>query len=581
MAKSSDVPMSTNGIESQYATAHIGEKKHFEGVGTTLKNAPAYTPRRLRVITIGAGFSGLTLAHKFQHQHPELQGIVDHTIYESRNELGGTWLVNTYPGVVCDVPSHIYAFPFDPNPDWTHFFSTGQEIWTYMKRTAQKWDLERHVKYGHRVVGAYWQEDRGSWKVMVEHGGMVVEEFADILISAQGFLNSWTWPSIPGLQEFKGKKVHSANWDHGHDYSNKRIAIIGNGSSGIQILPQIAQLEGTHVTSFQRGPTWVVSTMSPASLLGKDDSANNPEYTDEEKRTFRENPAYHHKYRKQIIHRINDSFKMFVKDSKLNSDVLHLAQTQMAEKLNHNTELCEKLIPKFEVGCRRITPGAGYLESFLRPNVCLTQSPIAKVTDSGIETADGKFHEVDIIVCATGFDVSYRPRYPIVGRNKANLGEMWAKEPRAYLSLTCENMPNYFMFTGPNALIGHGSLMESLGWSAEYMIKWIKKIAFEDIKAIAPKGRAIEEFNSYSDQIHKTLTWTGSCRSWYKNNTVDGRVTATFAGSALLFKRLIEDLRPEDFDISFRSCNRFQFLGNGFVEYELQEGNDLAWYVER
>lgn len=184
-------------------------------------------------------------------------------------------------------------------------------------------------------------------------------------------------------------------------------------------------------------------------------------------------------------------------------------------------------------------------------------------------------------MCATGFDVSYRPRYPIVGRNKANLGEMWAKEPRAYLSLACENMPNYFMFTGPNALIGHGSLMESLGWSAEYMIKWIKKIAFEDIKAIAPKASAIDEFNSYSDQIHKTLTWTGSCRSWYKNNTVDGRVTATFAGSALLFKRLIEDLRPEDFDISFRSCNRFQFLGNGFVEYELQEGNDLAWYVER
>ncbi|KAH8695160.1 hypothetical protein BGW36DRAFT_453017 [Talaromyces proteolyticus] len=563
MVGSSDVPMSTN------------------EVGTTLKNAPAYTPRRLRVVTIGAGYSGLTLAHKFQHQHPELQGIIDHTIYESRSELGGTWLVNTYPGVVCDVPSHIYAFPFDPNPDWTRFFSTGPEIWAYMKKTAQKWDLERHVKYDHRVVGAYWQEDRGAWKVMVEHGGIVVEDFADILISAQGFLNSWTWPSIPGLQEFKGKKVHSANWDHEHDYSNKRIAVIGNGSSGIQILPQMAKLEGTHVTSFQRGPTWVVSTMSPASLLGKDDSANNPEYTDEEKRNFRENPAHHNKYRKQIIHKINDSFKMFVKNSQLNLDVLHLAQTQMAEKLNHDTELCEKLIPKFEVGCRRITPGEGYLESFLRPNVDLTQSPITKVTDSGIQTADGKFHEVDIIVCATGFDVSYRPRYPIVGRNKADLGEMWTKEPRSYLSLASANMPNYFMFTGPNALIGHGSLMESLGWSAEYMIKWIKKIAFEDIKAIAPKESAIEQFINYSDQIHNTLTWTGSCRSWYKNNTVDGRVTATFAGSALLFKRLIEDLRPEDFDIDFRSCNRFRFLGSGFVGYELQEGNDLAWYVDR
>lgn len=166
---------------------------------------PAYKPRKLRIVTIGAGYSGLTLAHKFQHQHAELQNFIEHTIYEARSELGGTWLVNTYPGVVCDVPSHIYvsvnllrasfakliysqAFPFDPNPDWSHFFSTGAEIWNYMKKTAQKWNLERDVKYNHRVVGAYWQEARGQWKVLVEHDSHVSETFADVLISAQGFL---------------------------------------------------------------------------------------------------------------------------------------------------------------------------------------------------------------------------------------------------------------------------------------------------------------------------------------------------------------------------------------------------------
>lgn len=186
-----------------------------------------------------------------------------------------------------------------------------------------------------------------------------------------------------------------------------------------------------------------------------------------------------------------------------------------------------------------------------------------------------------IVVCATGFDVSYRPQYPIVGRNGIHLADKWAEEPKSYLSLASADMPNYFMFTGPNALIGHGSLMESLGWSAEYMIKWIKKIAFEDIKAVAPKETAVEDFIVYSDQIHQTLTWTGACRSWYKNNTVDGRVTATFAGSALLFKKLIEELRPEDFDIKPRDKNRFRFLGNGFMAYELQKGNDLAWYVEK
>ncbi|ETI19940.1 hypothetical protein G647_08955 [Cladophialophora carrionii CBS 160.54] len=562
-------------------SAHAGDAQHLEEVSTGLNDVPAYTSRKLRVVTIGAGYSGLTLAHKLQHQHSDLSDVIDHTIYEARSELGGTWLVNTYPGVVCDVPSHIYAFPFDPNPGWSRFFSTGPEIWAYMKKTAQKWNLERDIKYNHRVTGAYWQEDRGQWRVMVEHNNTVIEDYADILISAQGFLNTWNWPLIPGLQDFRGKKVHSASWDHDYDYSNKRIAVIGNGSSGIQILPQLAKLPGTKVTSFQRGPTWVVSTMSPASLLGKDDPAYNPEYTEEEKRAFLQDPQKHHQYRKKIIHSINDGFKMFVKNSELNKQIYDLARQEMAAKLENNPELCEKLIPKWELGCRRITPGEGYLEAFLRENVGVTQSPITKIDADSVHTTDGQVYKVDVVVCATGFDVSYRPQYPVVGRGKVSLADKWAKEPSSYLSLASPDMPNYFMFTGPNALIGHGSLMESLGWSAEYMIKWMRKIASEDINAVVPKQSVVDDFIVYSDQIHQILTWTGACRSWYKNNTIDGRVTATFAGSALLFKRLIQDLRPEDFDIEPRTKNRFRFLGNGFLQYELQKANDLAWYVEK
>jgi cation diffusion facilitator CzcD-associated flavoprotein CzcO len=277
--------------------------------------------------------------------------------------------------------------------------------------------------------------------------------------------------------------------------------------------------------------------------------------------------------------------------------VYKLAANQMAEKLQHRQELCNALIPKWELGCRRITPGEGYLESFLLPNVELTQSPIVEVTETGIRTADGKFHEVDVgklsrcrtayqpdiwtVVCATGFDVSYRPPYPIIGRNGVELGELWSKEPISYMSLACPHMPNYFLFTGPNATIGHGSLMESLGWTAAYIIKWMKKILEEDIKAIVPKEQAVADFVAYEDQIHKTLVWSGGCRSWYKNSTIDGRVVALFGGSALLYRHLISNLRPEDFEIEFRSANRYRFLGNGFTEYELEKTNDLAWYVEK
>jgi len=251
----------------------------------------------------------------------------------------------------------------------------------------------------------------------------------------------------------------------------------------------------------------------------------------------------------------------------------------MSSKLNNDPDLCAKLIPKWELGCRRVTPGDGYLESFIRPNVHLTNSKISRITPSGIETEDGTFYPLDVIVTATGFDVSQIPPYPVVGRNGVSLAEKWKDEPESYLSLACPDMPNYFLFTGPNATVGHGSLIQSMSWCADWMIQWLRKMSYENIKSIAPKQDVVDEFVRYGDQIHKTLTWTGGCRSWYKANRVDGRVTATFAGSAILFNKLVERIRPEDFEIRYAGRNRFAFMGNGFTPYELQEGADLAYYV--
>lgn len=213
---------------------------------------------------------------------------------------------------------------------------SGPEIHNYMKRTVKKWDLDRDVYLNTKVVGARWQEDSGLWKVIVTHEGGTREEYAEVLISGQGFLKCvaipnppalekcryflltgsttecslWKWPDIKGLDSFKGKKVHSADWDHSYNYTKKRIGVIGNGSSGIQIVPQLAGLEGTEVTSFQRGPTWVVSRMSAAMLLGRDDITPNPEYTEEDQRRFAVDPKYHNEYRRQLVHRINKAFRM-------------------------------------------------------------------------------------------------------------------------------------------------------------------------------------------------------------------------------------------------------------------------------
>lgn len=306
-ASSNEVPVvaTVNGHTNDTARA-----KGVVDINIPLQQHPAYAARKLKVITVGAGFSGMILAHKLRYEHPEVGEIVDHTIYESRAEVGGTWLVNTYPGVQCDVPAHIYAFPFDPNTEWDRFYATGEQIQDYFVRTVRKWDLDRDVQLSTKVVGLQWLEEKSQWRVTTEYQNSTREELADLVISAQGFLNAWNWPDIPGLHDFKGHKTHSASWDHDFTYAGKRIAVIGNGSSGIQILPVMASLPGTQVTSFQRGPTWVVSRMDPGRLLGKADAGDNPQYSVEEKRRFRLDPAHHNTYRKQLVHRTNQAFGM-------------------------------------------------------------------------------------------------------------------------------------------------------------------------------------------------------------------------------------------------------------------------------
>ncbi|KAK5948842.1 hypothetical protein OHC33_010093 [Knufia fluminis] len=558
-------------------------------ISDLFKDIPAYTPRRkLKVVTVGAGFSGLLFAHKLQHQYPEMQNMVEHKILESRNELGGTWLVNTYPGIQCDVPAHIYAFPFDPNPNWSHFYASGKEIHEYLVKTTKKWNLDRDIQFGTRLQEARWQAEKGQYRLALLRDEKEEVEYADVLVSGQGILNNWKWPSIPGLDDFEGEKSHSAYWNHTHDYSNKRIAVIGNGSSGIQIIPQMAKLPGATVISFQRKPTYIYYRMPPSKLLGRPNISGNPEYTEEDKTRFRDEPGAHRAHRRLLVHRINKAFKMFVKDSPQSQEASRLAREQMAEKLNHDPRLCKMLIPEWSLGCRRITPGEGYLESFLRENVHLTQSPIKQVTSNSIMTEDGTEHDVDVIVCATGFEVSFRPQFKLYGKEEESgtsqqfeLGELWSDEAESYMSICAPHMPNYFMFGGPNAVIAHGSLIEAFNWTGDYIVSWLRKMATEGIRSVTPKQDAIDEFVKYGEEVHKRLVWTEGCTSWYKKNRVDGRVTACFGGSAMLYKQLISSIRAEDFEVEYRERNRFAFMGNGFMDFEFDDDADLAWYIER
>ncbi|GAD94127.1 hypothetical protein PVAR5_2748 [Paecilomyces variotii No. 5] len=536
---------------------------------------PVYTPRKIRVVCVGAGFGGLILAHKYKYEL-KMDDYIDFTIYEKNKDVGGTWFENRYPGVACDVPAHIYTFPFEPNPDYSSFYVGGQEIWEYIRRTTTKYHLDENVQFNSRVVSTIWDDQSGSWKIKVQRqDGTIIEDTADVLINASGILNKWRWPDIKGLHSFQGKIVHSASWDPSLDWTGKRVAIIGNGSSAIQILPKMQPDAGSIVT-YIRTPTWISANYA-SQFAAKD--GKNFSYTEEQKKRLRENPEELFKLRHDIENSFNEFFYALLQDSPQQAASLDIYQRKMKERIGDNPELHEKLIPKWKVGCRRLTPGDGYLEALREPNVTVDTSGMQEITPTGI-ISKSREDDFDIIVCATGFDVSFSPFWEVIGKDGVSLAELWKEDPEAYFGICAPNMPNYFIINGPNSPVGHGSLISAMDWDAAWILKWCRKIATENIKSIQVRQDATEEYNIYSQEFMKRTVWTSGCRSWYKQNKIDGKVTAMYAGSLLHYKEMLESFRAEDFLFEYRNKNRFQFMGNGLTTRETV-GGDLAYYMQK
>ena len=266
-----------------------------EGV-TVNPSQYAFQARRLRVVCIGAGFSGLTLAYKLKHDRTF--DFVDFTLYEKNEEVGGTWFENVYPGVACDVPAHSYVFPFEPNPSWSKCYADGDEIERYIIDTVNKHGLGERVVLNTRLTKSVWNEERGKWGLeLVQNGTTVIQDEADILINASGILNRWEMPSIDGLDQFCGKVVHTARWDKSYDWAGKKIAVIGNGSSGIQIVPTL-QPKAAKMVNYIRHPTWISTNLCPD--ITRDKMGTNFEYSEEEKTLFKANPGAFLAERKRI-----------------------------------------------------------------------------------------------------------------------------------------------------------------------------------------------------------------------------------------------------------------------------------------
>ncbi|KAF4611042.1 hypothetical protein D9613_007088 [Agrocybe pediades] len=530
----------------------------------TILQKPIHSERHVKVICIGAGASGLLLAYKLQRSFENFSLV----LYEKNKDISGTWYENKYPGCACDVPAHTYTWSFEPHPGWSSTYAGSAEIHQYFARFATKYGLSKYCKVNHKVTKAVWQEDEGKWAVEIHdlENDTVVHDSCDILINGSGVLNAWKWPDIPGLKSYKGTLLHTATWDTSVDLKDKHVGLIGNGSSGIQVLPAIHPIV-SKVTTFIRSPTWV----APVQGLKQH------HYTDEERRNFETNPEAHLKFRKDTESSLNGIFSIFLAGSDAQKS-MHSEMTKMMKEALKNEELEKLVIPKWAVGCRRFTPGINYLETLGSEKVQVVYGQVQAVTEKGCIGGDGQEYPVDVLICATGFDTSYKPRFPIVGKSGVSLGDAWKDESDAYIGLAAADFPNYFMFIGPNSPIGNGPVLSFVEAQADYMLKFIDRWQTENIHSFVPKKEAVDDFIAHTDNFMKNTVWQDECRSWYKKNSVSDRVTALWPGSTMHYLEALDQPRYDDWEIKYNG-NRFSFLGNGFSQVEVDDTADWAYYI--
>jgi len=534
-------------------------------------NDPSTRP--IKILTVGAGVSGILMAYQIQKYCQN----VEHVIYDKNADLGGTWLENRYPGCACDIPSHAYTYNFALNPDWPRFFSYSPDIHKYLHKVVDTFGLRKYMTFNTEVTRAEWQEDAGKWKISLRQkapDGQTKEftEECDLFFYATGILNNFKMPNIPGLDKFNGRVVHTARWDEKYQkeqWANDRVAIIGSGASSIQTVPTM-QPHVKHMDIFVRTGVWFVQI---ANNYGQ-----NKEYDEQERETFRHDPKALVAHAKDLEGQVNGMWGMFYNDSEIQNGAQEHFRARMAEFIK-DERLLKGFTPKFAIGCRRVTPGDPYMLAIQKENVDVHFTAVASVTEDGVVGEDGQERKVDTIVCATGFDVSYCPRFPVIGKNGVDLREKWKNAPESYLGLACPDMPNWMTFIGPTWPVENGSVLGPLVSVSEYAIQIIKKMQRDHIKSWVPKQDISDAFNQHAQEWIKHTVWKDNCRSWYKDNET-GRVNAVWPGSSLQYIEAIETPRYEDFDITYQHKNPWAHLGMGFTKSNITEGADLSPYIQ-
>ncbi len=478
-----------------------------------------------KVAIIGAGFGGLGAAVALRRA-----GVDDLVIIESDDGVGGTWRRNIYPGAACDIQSHLYSFSFAPNRSWSRTYARQPEILAYLESVADDFDLRRHLMLGTRVRTARWNEDTWQWDLRIDRLGRTEALSVDVVVCAAGLFGSLKLPDIDGLADFGGAVMHTARWDRDTNVAGKRVAVIGTGASGVQVVPELARV-AKHLTVFQRTPPWMVP---------KDDRA----YSPTELAQFRRNPLAVRRLRWQIWKFQHDNTATMADDPVVASR--NQVATSFLSRVVADEQLRRVLTPDYPFRCKRVLLGEDYYQALQQDNVELVADPIDRITETSVVTAGGatgQVFEVDMIVLATGFETSrYLSGIDVIGAGGHNLHERWGDDPSAYLGVAVGGFPNFFMLYGPNTNQGGNSIV--------YILEAGARLVTGAVGRVARRGGYLEvrpeverRYNErLSADLERTI-WT-QCDSYFRSPT--GRIVTQWPHTELEYARRTWRLRPGD-----------------------------------
>ena len=472
---------------------------------------------------IGAGPGGLALGIFLRKA-----GFDDFTIFDREDGVGGTWRINSYPGLACDVKSHLYSYSFDLNAHWSRLWSGQREILDYFQRCAQRYQLHQNVRLNTEIVAARWVAESRHWRLRTAAGE---EHTFDVVVSAIGLFTQPLMPDLVEEEPFTGTIMHTAQWDHSVDLRDARVAVLGTGSTAAQLVPEVAKL-AAKVYSVQRSPTWV---------LPKPDR----EYTAREKWMFAHVPLAKKIYRTRLWLRSESNISV-IENGSDKTEQFKAVALRALEATVADDELRARLTPTHPFGCKRLVFATDYLQALTQPHVEVVSSPARTLRSRSLVTDDGTELDVDVVLCATGYAAAdYLGQIDVHGADDALLADTWRDGAFAYLGMSVPGYPNFFMLYGPNTNVGSNSVIFMLEAQARYIVRALKYMRRKNRSYIEVRSDVMTRFLATIDRWMQGTVWLTRCSNYFR--APNGRVVTQWPRSARDFWALTRRFRPGDY----------------------------------